>query len=108
MGCFYRMVSSKVHVLHPVLAGAADLPHALADGGQCSIQLAVVIAELALDVALVGFADGGQPRAQQGRKRQPRENFASSPTYRVRPIRDFSPGISAASRALRASTADSI
>ena len=51
------------HVLLPVLA-AADLPHALADGG-LAVQLAVVVAEFALDVAAVGLADGAQPRARQ-------------------------------------------
>ena len=42
----------------------ADLPHALADG-RLAVELAVVVAEAALDVAAVRLADGAQPRAQQ-------------------------------------------
>ena len=53
----------KVHVLLAHLR-AADLPQALADG-RLAVQLAVVVAEAALDVALVRLADGAQARAQQ-------------------------------------------
>ena len=53
----------EVDVLLPEL-GAADLPHALADGRNL-VELAVVIAELALDVALVGLADGGKAGSGQ-------------------------------------------
>ena len=44
--------------------GAADLPHALADG-RYGVQHAVVVAEAAVGVALVGLADGAQARAEQ-------------------------------------------
>lgn len=52
--------------------GAADLPHALAHRRDL-IQLAVVIAKLALDVAAVGLADGGEPRAAQAGEAAARE-----------------------------------
>ena len=70
-GGLFAGAQQKLHVFHPVFA-PADFPHALADGGLL-IQFAIVIAEFALDVALVGFADGGQPRARKAGSAAPGE-----------------------------------
>ena len=53
----------QVNILRPELR-PADFPHALAHGRKL-VHHAIVVAEFALQVALVGLAHGAQPRARE-------------------------------------------
>ena len=81
-----RHGEQQIDVLLAILA-PADLPHALADG-RLTIELAIVVAEAALDVASVRLADSAQPRAQQAgaaalRKAIRRADKARAPLERL-------------------------
>ena len=69
---------------------AADFPIALADGGD-AVEHAIIVAEFALGVALVGFADGAQARTQQARAAARRE-FCVRPHVICAALQGFQPG----------------
>ena len=77
-------------------ARAADLPISLADGLD-AVERAVIIAKPAMRVALVGLADGAQPRSQQARAAAGRELAIRPDVFRA-PAERLEPGYLAPQR----------